>query len=106
MKSQTIKVRDRFGEFLADGNAGNLFRMCELEPALHGCEQVVLDFHGVENMTDSFANACFANLAKNHLPEIRTRLRFVGCGDIVKSFIVTALSRGAREAMVRAGVSA
>lgn len=87
-----------FGPLLADGQKGNAFRMSTIEPALFIHETIVFDFSGVENMTDSFANGCFANLIRNHRSLIRRRVRFENCSILVRDFVASALSRGEREA--------
>ncbi len=91
-------MRERFGPFLADGGEANAFRTSEVEVLLIAGEKVVLDFAGVENMTDSFANALFANVARYHLPEVMAHLRFQGCAPGVKEFIRAGLTRGSLEA--------
>ena len=104
--SHTFPMKDLFGTMLADGVKGNEFRMCVVEPALHENDLLVFDFNGVENMTDSFANGCFANFARNHAREIRKRVRFQGCTPLVRDFLCAALSRGFREAAVMGTIPA
>lgn len=92
--SQTFKMLDLFGSFLADGDVGNRFRFCEVEPALARHEQIVFDFEGVTNMTDSFCNACFENLATEHPAEVRAKVRLQNCSPLIKEFVGSALASG------------
>ncbi|MCB1099686.1 MAG: STAS-like domain-containing protein [Verrucomicrobiae bacterium] len=84
-----------FGSFLADGDAGNRFRFCEVESALGMGNVVVFDFEGVTNMTDSFSNACFGNLFADH-PEADNGLNihFKNCSPVVKMFLQRAIGVG------------
>lgn len=92
--SQTFKMLDLFGSFLADGDVGNRFRFCEVEPALAHHKQIVFDFEGVTNMTDSFCNACFENLATEHPAEVRAKVRLQNCSPLIKEFVGSALASG------------
>ena len=88
---QIIVLQQRFGSFLADGGKAVVFLAEEIEPVLQTGDVVVLDFEGVENMTDSFANGCFANLFERH-PEVikEKRVLLRHCSPVVQSFIRSA----------------
>lgn len=93
----TIKLRDHFATpFLADGNAAVDFRVLHVEPVMQRGENVVLDLAGVENMTDSFSNACFAQLFVNHRGSFGTRLKFKACTPLIQGFVLSALSMSER----------
>ena len=47
-------------------NEANEFRFTEVEPAIVRGDHVAIDMSGVTNMTDSFGNALFGTLVKNH----------------------------------------
>jgi hypothetical protein len=49
-------------------------------------------------MTDSFANACFCNLAADHPGDIATRFEFRGCTPLVREIVAAAIDRGLSEA--------
>ena len=87
-----------FGVFLADGDVGNKFRFCEVEPKLATSDMIVFDFQGVENMTDSFANACFGRLAENHPSEVMERVRIANCTPVIQEFVLSAISAGLERA--------
>lgn len=91
--STTIQMRMRFDStFLADGDVAVRFCAQEVEPALQRGESVVFDFEGVDNMTDSFSNACFANLFKRHRDLVGNRIRFKACTPLIKDFVLSALT--------------
>src|SRR4051812_30207177 len=91
-------MKERFGEFLADGDLGNRFRFDEVQPALDANDLVVFDLAGVTNMTDSFVNACFANLAAERSEAVLAKVKFENCTDVVRQFISSAISLGLRMA--------
>lgn len=90
--THTIKVKERFGSFLLDGDQGNEFRFCELEPLITAGNEVILDFEGVTNMTDSFANACFGHLFRHLDFSLKGKLQLVHCSPTVQSFLMSAWS--------------
>jgi hypothetical protein len=93
----TIKLRDHFATpFLADGNAAVVFRRTHVEPVMDRGDDVILDLAGVENMTDSFSNACFAQLFAKHKGSFGTRLKFKACSPLIKVFVLSALSMSER----------
>jgi hypothetical protein len=89
-----IVMRDHFGSFLADGDLGNRFRFCEIDPLFGRPGLIFFDFASVANMSDSFANACFGNLAEDHPIEILERVRFSNCSDLIRQSLSAAISSG------------
>lgn len=90
--SHEFKMAEIFGPFIADGREGNVFRFMQVEPRLNSCDLLIFDFHGVENMTDSFANACFGNLVLNQPEQFEKKIRFKNLSDLVRDYIMTAVS--------------
>lgn len=95
---QAFHMADLFGSFLADGELGNRFRFSEVETTIAQGRDIVFDFAGVTNMTDSFANGLFANLAADHSRVFADRVEFRNCSDLIRSIVGAALARGLREA--------
>ncbi len=50
--------------------------------------EVIIQCQGIENMTDSFANAFFGPLCVDFVPH--KRVFFQGCTELTKSFIMSA----------------
>jgi hypothetical protein len=96
--STEFHMAELFGTFLADGDVGNRFRFCEVEPKLTSESLIIFDFQGVENTTDSFANACFGQLAQNHPKEVLDKVRISNCTPIVQEFVLSAISAGLQRA--------
>ena len=91
-----IQMADQFGPFLADGLRANQFRSLHVDSVWDRYEQIVFDFKGVFNLTDSFAFACFGNLAEEHPADFRTKVKFRNCTETVRSFVGAAVAEGMR----------
>ena len=94
MKKRQFKLAEIFGTFLAEGSRAAAFRVGNLEQSLAANEAVVLDFAGVRNINDSFANALIVPLIEIHGDGVLERLKFVNCNGIVRVMIDGALSLG------------
>ena len=91
--SLEVHMRSRFDTtFLGDGSEGNRYCTTVVAPILEAGGTVTFDFEGIEGMTDSFANAAFANLFEKHRGVIGTRLLFKGCSPLIKDFLASALA--------------
>ena len=90
MSKHTINLFDLTGRtpFVADGDTGLRLRREVVTPLLNEGKEVVIDCQGIENMTDSFANAFFGPLCVDFDPG--KRVFFKGCTELVKSFITSA----------------
>ena len=92
---KSVVLSEHFdGDFLADGHLANKFRFSEIEPlfAMHG--QVVFDFQGISNITDSFANGLIGNLAELHPDTFSSKVRFRNCTLAVRSALQLAIGLG------------
>jgi hypothetical protein len=91
MSKHTINLFDLTGRtpFVADGDTGLRLRREVVMPLLaDGASEVVIECQGIENMTDSFANAFFGPLCVDFAPG--KRVFFKGCTELTKSFITSA----------------
>lgn len=65
-----------------------------LRPLLDGDERVVLDFSGIDTVTNSFADECIAKLLlEMPLDELKSKTTFAGVTPMVERSILTALKR-------------
>jgi hypothetical protein len=100
---KTVVLTEHFdGDFLADGHLANKFRFCEIEPLFTMHEQVVFDFQGISNITDSFANGLIGNLAELHPAIFSDKIRFRNCTLAVRSALQLAIALGLQRARSRA----
>ena len=65
-----------------------------LRPLLDGDEKVVLDFTGIDTVTNSFADECIAKLLlEMPLDELKAKTTFTGLTPMTELSILTALKR-------------
>ena len=66
----------------------------DLRPLLDGDEIVVLDFSGIDTVTNSFADECIAKLLlEMPLNVLKSKTTFTGVTPMVERSILTALKR-------------
>ena len=88
----TFSFRD-FGENLGTRQLGQQARE-KLMPLLEGDERVVLDFTGVNVVSNSFADECIAKLLLTMpLSELKARTTFRGLNPLASESVLTALRR-------------
>ena len=66
----------------------------DLRPLLDGDEKVVLDFTGIDVVTNSFADECIAKLLlEMSLDELKAKTTFTGLNPLAEHSILVALRR-------------
>lgn len=84
-----ITLGENLGTRLLGEKARNL-----LLPLIQGDEQVVLDFEGVDVVSNSFADECLAKLLLvMPLSELKKRTTFRGLNDFARRNIAVAFKR-------------
>lgn len=88
----TFSFRD-FGENLGTRQLGQQVRE-QLMPLLEKDERVVLDFTGVNVVSNSFADECIAKLLLTmSLAELKAHTTFQGLNPLASESVLTALRR-------------
>ncbi len=88
----TFCFRD-FGENLGTRQLGQQVRE-KLMPLIAGDERVVLDFTGVDVVSNSFADECIAKLLFSMpLSELKAHTTFRGLNPLASESVLTALRR-------------
>ena len=88
----TFSFRD-FGENLGTRQLGQQVRE-KLMPLLNGNDRVVLDFTGVDVVSNSFADECIAKLLLTmSLAELKAHTTFRGLNPLASESVLTALRR-------------
>ena len=88
----TFSFRE-YGENLSTRSLGRHVRE-QLMPLLEQNERVVLDFTGVNVVSNSFADECIAKLLLTlPLAELKARTTFRGLNPIAPESVLTALQR-------------
>jgi hypothetical protein len=82
-----IEIRARAGAFAEDKDAARDLRLREIVPALERKEHVVIDFAGVDAVTQSFIHALISDLLRKYGNPVLDRIEFKSCNDTVKKII-------------------
>lgn len=84
---------NQFGEYLGTRMLGVSVRE-QLLPLINSGEKVVLDFEGVDVVSNSFADECLAKLLLTmSLDDLKQRTTFRGLNDFAKKNIALAFKR-------------
>ncbi|MBI3299181.1 MAG: STAS-like domain-containing protein [Elusimicrobia bacterium] len=75
------------GAFAENKDVARDLRISELLPALEKKEDIILDFSGVDAVTQSFIHALISDLIRKHGPEVLDHLEFKSCNDTIKKII-------------------
>ena len=96
---QTKKIMDvtfkfnNYGTDLGTRDMGQRIRS-ELLPIINGNEKVILDFAGVNVVTNAFADECIAKLLlEMPLSELKRRTTFRGLNPLAERSVLVALQR-------------
>ncbi len=79
------------GNFAENKDRAREIRIKEIIPILEKGENIVLDFKGVESVTQSFTHALISDLIRNYGIDVLDRITFANCNDTVSSIIKTVV---------------
>ncbi|MBQ6276026.1 MAG: STAS-like domain-containing protein [Bacteroidales bacterium] len=83
----------QFGENLGTRQLGKVARE-KLMPLLNGDEKVILDFTGIDVVSNSFADECIAKLLIDMpLETLKARTTFKGLNPLAENRVLTAIKR-------------
>jgi len=83
----------QFGENLGTRQLGKEARE-KLMPLLNGDDKVVLDFTGIDVVSNSFADECIAKLLMDMpLETLKARTTFKGLNPLAENCVLTAIKR-------------
>lgn len=82
-----IKVFDRAGVFAENKDAARDLRIHEIIPALVNGEDVVLDFEGVNAVTQAVIHALISDVLRKCGSSILDRLAFKSCNETIQKII-------------------
>lgn len=84
---------NKLGENLGTRQLGEKARK-ELLPLIHECDKVILDFEGVNVVSNSFADECLAKLLLSmSLEELKRKTTFTSVNDFARKNIAIAFRR-------------
>lgn len=82
-----IPILARAGAFAENKDVARELRVAKIMPALQRGEEVVLDFTGVEDATQSFVHALISDALREHGADVLERLAFKSCSPVVKKVV-------------------
>lgn len=87
-------MKERFGDFLVNGELANKFRFEEVVPWITSGNDIVFDMAGVSMITSSFGNALIANLVHYNEEDFFAHVRFSNCDETCRGLIKIAVNFG------------
>ena len=86
-----IGIYDLSSDFAEDKDVAARIRDTQIRPALQRDEEVFLNFHGVDLVTQSFVHAMLSDVLRTHGEGILDRIGFVACQPGVRGIIETVI---------------
>jgi len=82
-----IKLLPRVGNFAENKDIARDLRIKELIPLLDKNEDIVLDFKGIDGVTQSFIHALISDLIRKYGSVVLENIFFKNCNENIKKII-------------------
>ena len=82
-----IELFPLVGSFAENKDKARDIRVQEIIPVLEKGGDLILDFSGVDSITQSFAHALISDLIRNYGIDVLDRVTFSNCNETVSSII-------------------
>lgn len=82
-----IKLFPLAGEFAEDKDIARDLRLNQIIPALEKGEDVILDFSGINAVTQSFVHALISDLFRKFGNEVLDHVSFKSCNETVQKIL-------------------
>ena len=82
-----IAIFEKSGAFAENKDVARDLRLQEIIPTLEKNEDVILDFEGVDAVTQSFIHALISNILRRYGSDALDRISFKSCNETVKKII-------------------
>lgn len=83
----TINLFKKVGSFAENKDIARDIRLNKLVPALERGRGVILDFGGIDAVTQSFIHALISDLIRKYGPEVLDKISFRSCNETVREII-------------------
>ena len=83
----TIKLLPLVGSFAENKDKARDIRVNNIIPLLEQGNSVILDFEGIDSITQSFAHALLSDFIRNFGIDVVDRISFSNCNETVKRII-------------------
>lgn len=84
---KTIRIVDKAGVFAENKDIARDIRLMEILPTLKEKQEMILDFDGVDAVTQSFIHALISDAFRQYGPAATDYLVFKSCNNTVKKII-------------------
>jgi hypothetical protein len=81
-----------FGEFAEDKDKAKELRVSKILPSLNKGEEIVFDFKGVNNATQSFIHALISDLIRKKGVFVLDNIQFKNCNDTIQTIITIVVN--------------
>jgi hypothetical protein len=82
-----IKLLKLVGSFAENKDVAQSLRKEEIIPALNNGDSIILDFEGIEAVTQSFIHALISDLIRIYGIEVLDKVTFKNCNQTVQKII-------------------
>lgn len=83
-----IKLFKRTGSFAENKDLARDIRLNEIIPALEKGQEIILDFTGIETVTQSFIHALISDLFRKYGSDVLDRITFKSCNETVQKIVM------------------
>lgn len=83
----SIQILDIVGKFAENKDKAQELRNEKIVPALDRGEEIILDFSGVEAVTQSFIHALISDLIRKYGIDVIDRISFKNCDETIQKII-------------------
>lgn len=82
-----IKLLPKVGSFAENKDKARDIRLKEIIPALEKDEEIILNFEGIEAVTQSFIHALISDLLRKYGVEVLDKISFKNCNETITKII-------------------
>lgn len=86
--THTIKLLALTGSFAENKDIARDIRLKHILPSLEKDQEIILDFEGVEAVTQSFIHALISDSIRQYGSKSLDKISFKSCNDTVKNIIL------------------
>ncbi len=88
----THKLINLFGDFAEDKDKAKDLRIKQILPELEKGNNIIIDFEGVNNATQSFIHALISDLIRKKGIDVLDNIEFKNCNETIKTIITIVVN--------------
>ena len=82
-----IKISTITGSFAENKDLARNLRLKKIIPALENHEEIILNFGGIEGVTQSFIHALISDVIRKYGAEVLDQISFKNCNETVRKIV-------------------